>query len=113
MDVDTIQATQLGRLSPEEQRCLRNEGRCFFCKQQGHISHACPKKGRTGAGNPQSQARPTMARTTEVIEAPTAVNATAPLNRQAIMKGLQGLSAEERGYLLDELITSDQSSSSF
>jgi hypothetical protein len=30
------------------------------------------------------------------------------------MKGLQGLSAEERAHLLDELITSDhQSSSSF
>jgi hypothetical protein len=94
MDVDMIQAMQMGRLSLEEQWRLRNEGRCFFCKQQGHISRACPKKGRTSAGNPQSQARLIMARTTKVIEVPTAVNATAPLNRQAVMKGLQGLSAE-------------------
>jgi hypothetical protein len=80
MDVDMIQATQMERLSPEEQQRLCSEERCFFCKQQGHILCACPKRGRTSAGNPQSQMWPITAHATEVIEAPTAVNATAPLN---------------------------------
>jgi hypothetical protein len=40
------------------------------------------------------------------------IAATSILDRQAVLKGIQGMSAEERGKLLDELIMSDQSTSS-
>jgi hypothetical protein len=52
-----------------------------------------------------------VACTTKAIEASATINTTAPLNQQAIIKGLQELSAEERAHLLNELITSDHQSS--
>jgi Zinc knuckle len=42
MDVDAI--TTRNSLSEEEKKRLMAEGRCFFCKQQGHMSKNCPKK---------------------------------------------------------------------
>jgi hypothetical protein len=42
MDVNTITTRNL--LSNEEKQRLMAEGRCFFCKQQGHMSCGCPKK---------------------------------------------------------------------
>ena len=48
MDVDLVELGR-GRLSETEQKKLQTEGRCFFCKAQGHMSRQCPKKGgRTG-----------------------------------------------------------------
>jgi Retrotransposon gag protein/Zinc knuckle len=41
MDVDTINTRTI---SDEERRRHMVEGRCFFCKQQGHMSRNCPKK---------------------------------------------------------------------
>jgi hypothetical protein len=40
------------------------------------------------------------------------VTATSILDRRAVLKGIQGMSAEESGKLLDELIILDQSVSS-
>jgi Retrotransposon gag protein len=42
MDVDAISTRN--PLSEEEKKRLMAEGRCFFCKQQGHMSQNCPKK---------------------------------------------------------------------
>jgi Zinc knuckle len=42
MDVNAI--TTRNPLSEEEKKRLMAEGRCFFCKQQGHMSRNCPKK---------------------------------------------------------------------
>jgi hypothetical protein len=44
MDVDTICTT--GKLSNEEHTRLMKEGRCFRCHKLGHMSRACPKKGK-------------------------------------------------------------------
>ena len=41
MDVDTI---QVNAMTPEEHTKYMKEGRCFFCKDMGHMSKACPKK---------------------------------------------------------------------
>jgi Retrotransposon gag protein/Zinc knuckle len=54
MDVDTI--STWNPLSEEEKQWLMAEGRCFFCKQQGHMSRNCPKKlnhPNTAPTNPQ------------------------------------------------------------
>jgi Zinc knuckle len=53
MDVDAISTRN--PLSEEERRRLMAEGRCFFCKQQGHMSKNCPKKpSRPNNPNPQA-----------------------------------------------------------
>ena len=115
MDVDLAELGR-GRLSETEQKKLQTEGRCFFCKAQGHMSRQCPKKGgRTrGMQNPV-RPQPIAAQTTEVEgNAPVSANAVAETpDRKAILKGILGMSAEERTQLLDELILNDQPSSSF
>jgi len=46
MEVDTaeIGKTSFKRMDPKEMQRLKSEGRCFHCKQQGHMSCQCPKK---------------------------------------------------------------------
>ncbi|XP_036968157.1 uncharacterized protein LOC119027253 isoform X2 [Acanthopagrus latus] len=43
---------QLGRarLSPEERLKRRQEGRCFYCREAGHLVNSCPSKRTQGAG---------------------------------------------------------------
>ena len=115
MDVDLTELGR-GRLSEAERKKLQTEGRCFFCKAQGHMSHQCPKKGgRTGGTQNPIRPQPIAAQTTEIKEnAPVSANMVAEtLDRKAVLKGILGMSAEERTQLLDELILNDQPSSSF
>jgi hypothetical protein len=41
MDVDTA---RVDALTTEERQKLLSEGKCFFCRKQGHISKQCPQK---------------------------------------------------------------------
>jgi hypothetical protein len=53
MDIDAIRIT--GKLSDEERTRLMKEGRCFCCKKLGHMSRACPEKGKgKGPDRPHS-----------------------------------------------------------
>ena len=115
MDVDLTELGR-GRLSEAERKKLQTEGRCFFCKAQGHMSRQCLKKGgRTGNTQNPTCSRPVAAQTTEFEEnVPVSANAVAETpDRKAVLKGILGMSAEERTQLLDELILSNQPSSSF
>jgi Zinc knuckle len=82
MDIDAI-STQ-NPLSEKEKRRLMAEGRCFFCKQQGHMSRNCPKKpSRSNAAptNPQPSCNappPPQVRTTRVDNEETVVAAPEP-----------------------------------
>jgi Zinc knuckle len=40
-------AMDIDRMSIEEQTCLMKEGKCFRCKQFGHLSRDCPNEGQT------------------------------------------------------------------
>jgi hypothetical protein len=117
MDVDLAEVNS-GRLNEAERKRLQAEGRCFFCKAQGHMSRQCPKK-QARTGNPPNLTRPRTitARAVESeFESDTinaATTATSSLDRKAVLKGIQVMSMEERTQLLDELIMSDQPSSSF
>jgi hypothetical protein len=33
-----------GRLTPEQRDNLRREGRCFYCRETGHVANVCPAK---------------------------------------------------------------------
>lgn len=37
-------ARTAGRLSQEEMNALKKQGRCFWCKREGHIANKCPDK---------------------------------------------------------------------
>ena len=114
MDVDAVQVG-CGQMSETERTRLRNERRCFYCKEQGHISTYCPKKGQNRTGNSFNQncPRPVAARAINT-EVPAEANAVAAMDRLTVLKGIHGLGAEECAQLLDDLIMSDnQASSSF
>ena len=115
MDVDLAELGK-GRLSEAERKKLQTEGRCFFCKAQGHMSRQCPKKGgRTGNIQNSVRPRPITAQIAEIEEnPPISANAVVETpDRKAVLKGILGMSAEERTQLLDELILNNQPSSSF
>ena len=40
---------KIAKLTPEERKRLFSEGRCYFCREQGHIATSCPKKTNTRA----------------------------------------------------------------
>jgi hypothetical protein len=108
MDVDLAEISN-GQLSEPERKRLQAEGRCFFCKNQGHMARQCPKKGRPRTEGQHPRPRPTIARTVDADEETLVdIAAISIPNRQAVLKGIQGMNAEERGKLLDELIMTEQ-----
>src|SRR6266850_5947022 len=46
-----INFIQLAHLTPEEHLKLAKEGRCFHCRNTGHISRNCPKNENPQTGN--------------------------------------------------------------
>jgi hypothetical protein len=114
MDVDLA---EVGRMSDEERKKLCTEGRCFFCKAQGHMSRQCPKKNQPRTRNSSNFTRPqtinARAADTE-SEAGTCINTvTSSSDRKAVLRSIQGMDMEERTQLLDDLILQDQPSSGF
>ena len=116
MDVDLAQMGT-GQLSEEERKQLRTKGRCFFCKNQGHISRGCPKKRQRTGG--QNQLRPVTAQITEIEgtdgDQVTVNEVRRDSGREGVLQSIWGMSATKRARLLDELIVNDGStpSSSF
>ena len=74
------------------------------------MSCQCSKKGSC-TGNPQSSShsQPVSTQMAEINDdIPVSANAVAVVpDRKAILKGILGMSAEERMQLLDELILND------
>ena len=53
MDVDCINAS----LTDDEKLQLMKEGRCFRCKNKGHMSKACPTRTSTSSSSSQTRIR--------------------------------------------------------
>jgi hypothetical protein len=105
MDVDVVQGQGQGqRMTDDKRQRLIQEGRCFFCKEWGHLLNACPKK-RTRANTP------IHARITEVVETVNeTVNATTRTPNALELAGyLQGLSENDKAKVLEEILKSDSS----
>jgi len=50
MDVDRKKSdgVRLRKLTPDERKKMIEEGRCFACREKGHLSSQCPKKEHGG-----------------------------------------------------------------
>ena len=120
MDVDNV---RLGPLTDEERKKLSAEGRCFRCRQLGHMSRTCPKRQdgqttRTTAN--QAKVETTKSRTTEIVDdrddiseigsdgTATSVRTikvnAAKLMPNDVVKALEGLTEEQRGEVLDQIL---------
>ena len=127
MDVDN---TRLAPLTEEERRQLMKEGRCFKCRAQGHLSNACTnKKGYKGdsqqprtrvnevvddrddqseTNTTSSRGRSTSTRAsssskTSTSNQSTKVN-TLKMSGDEVIRALEGLTKEERGDVLDQIL---------
>jgi Zinc knuckle len=110
MDVDAI-STQ-NPLSEEEKWWLMVEGRCFFCKQQGHMSRNCPKKPNhpnaipTSPQPSQNTPPPPRARAARADDKETVVTTPEPKEGvDDVINSIGHLNKGERQELIDKLFT--------
>jgi Retrotransposon gag protein len=115
MDVDAV--TTRNPLSEEERRRLMAEGRCFFCKQQGHMTRNCPKKsGRqnTTPNGPQPTRStpppsPPHVQTTRADDEETIVAAPEPKEGvDEVVNSIGHLNEGEWQELIDKLFAGGQ-----
>jgi hypothetical protein len=92
VDVTTTSPIPFKKLTEEERDQYRKEGRCFRCREKGHMARNCPK-------NDKPKAR---AATTETPAPPdTKVNAITLTKAQQIRALEEAMTEEERGEYLD------------
>jgi Zinc knuckle len=108
MDVDVI--STWNPLSEDEKQQLMAEGRCFFCKQQGHMSRNCPKKpNRPNATptNPQPSRNappPPRVQTAHANDEETVITAPEPKEGvDDVVNSIRHLNEGERQELIDKL----------
>jgi hypothetical protein len=104
MDVDAARLG--GNLTEEEKKHLMDEGRCFYCKDQGHRANRCQRKPKRS--NQKGQARATE--TTERTPSPTPSNATTLVNdtrstSDQLAAQLRAMTIEERNSVFDQLLS--------
>jgi Zinc knuckle len=99
MDVD-VTTTQSNRTPDPDREHLIHEGRCFYCKEQGHLSRECPVKKKRNA-NTTGTTRVRVTETSEVAATNTPTSSK-PTNEE-IAKALKAMSDEERGKLAESL----------
>jgi hypothetical protein len=106
-DAMDINAVWMAPLSDEEKKHLQAENRCFFCKNQGHISRNCQKKShQQGGGVPASRTNQPHVQATEAEG--MADDAALAANSANALQMIKGLNKEERTQLLDSLILESQ-----
>lgn len=52
VDINAMNGQVLKKLTDAERDQLRREGRCFRCRQRGHMSRDCPKAPKNGMSQP-------------------------------------------------------------
>jgi hypothetical protein len=103
MDVDATTTTttpKLTRLTDEERKKLAQEGRCFRCRRQGHMSRECPQnQNNKRIRTTDTSTPPPTASTTP----PTTSPPTAPKKNKAqqIAAIIASMTEEERGDYLE------------
>src|SRR5260221_2872207 len=95
------------RLSEDEKKKRRAEGRCFTCGKQGHISCACPRRkdgGKAqGARRAEIRSQQNEAKTEQSNE-PEAP----PTYDQDVMAQIRAMTTEQRDKFLDKLMMAEE-----
>jgi hypothetical protein len=117
MDVD-VNLAKTGQLSKQEREKLSKEGRCFFCKKQGHMARNCPDRPKRTTpfpgkdkGKPPFKAKASQV---EVVddreEKDKEESAEEPPpyeDDKALIAKIRKMKTEDRDRLLDSLVEED------
>jgi hypothetical protein len=116
MDIDAIRT--MGKLTDEEHTKLMKEGRCFRCRKLGHMSRACPDKGkgkipdRPRSSQGQYTKEKPKVRATVInedkeeeqhSEAETSTTAPPSYTKKDVLQYIRGMTIEDRENLYEEL----------
>ena len=94
MDVDTVQVNAM--TSEEHANCMK-EGCCFFYKDKGHMSKACPKKKN----------KPKTSQTWAVEVKATQEEEPKEDDKTNILSRVRKLSKEDRTVIFDEMLKAE------
>lgn len=101
MDLSQV---KIAKLTPAERlRCIR-EGRCFYCRELGHMTDKCPAKNRKGATTTTRVAAVKEEKKLETAK-PPAVKAPMTVSARvaAIRTAMEGAADEDMDTVLEEL----------
>ncbi len=94
MDVDTTTSFPFKKLSDDECKQYMKEGRCFRCRQQGHMAKECT---RSPPSKSQTQARATDTKKAEAEEAP-------PYTPEASLSRIAAITTEDKVHQAHNII---------
>ena len=95
MDLTPGRTRARGALTDDERAKLMAEGRCFRCKNTGHLSRACPDKPRQARATAPEEGEPS-ARAVQVAPPPK-------FNAQAFIEDVKKLNDEDKDYVIQEV----------
>jgi hypothetical protein len=100
MEVDN---TRLAKLTDAEREKLRNEGRCFRCRQTGHMANRCQVKFTPKNGTTKSAIQVVDDRE-EASDAGSDTTMVSAQNPEMLIRALEGFSKAQRDEFLDKVI---------
>jgi hypothetical protein len=116
MDIDAIRT--MGKLTDEERTKLMKEGRCFRCRKLGHMSRACPNKGKgkipdrpCSSQGQYTKEKPKVRAAVinedkeeeQHSEAETSTTAPPSYTKKDVLQYIRGMTIEDRENLYEEL----------
>ena len=97
MDIDAT-TIPFQKLTDANQEKYQKEGRCFRCREKGHMSCNCPKNDKATIKTTTTTSTPT----TPVLATPTPMTNAIKLTRAQQIRALEdAMTDEERGEYLD------------
>ena len=101
MDIDAIKSEPL---DPEKQK-LAQEGRCFFCKKQGHRARFCPEKKK---GDETNRPKVAKARATDMESVADSEATCVTDTPDSLARSIKQLDQKQKTALLDQLCLDEE-----
>ena len=108
MDVDATSTIPFKKLTPEERKQYMAEGRCFRCRQQGHMARECPKNTQPTRGSGTTRAvttasnTPTTSGSTPTSTVNTTTTSTQKTIEEHFMEMMRKASDSQKADLFDK-----------
>jgi hypothetical protein len=99
MDLTPGRTRARATLTEEERAQLMTEGKCFRCKQQGHMSRNCPSKPKPA----QARAGNSEEAEVQIAATNTATNTPKKFNAKEMVENIKQLGDEDKDLVIQEV----------